>query len=434
MAWKDISASTYKKVYDSGNDGATGAANGNIWVTLQYDDASETPTSVKLRFKLNSTNSGNYWDMFYILMNPTNSDKRKLYPLKTVYTNTTSDSFPYTSSSFTVTKTYTASTFTIPAYWICDDGNNNTSDTATDFYNQYKDSAWRGQNCRTAVSSASISVSSTTTVATAIGNGTCSITDNGDNTFTLKGTKGASGTNNAASGPTLKWGYNTDYSNTFSTGDKKTLSIATPGNATRTVYAKSVTGATYGDDKTKTASLAVKQYVAPSKPSGIKITYTKSRMTVKENWTLEWTGGKKTNDSSPVEGYRIRIYKNGKTIQFKNSNGDIKTTDSGSGDGRYYYDRDDTSTTMNINTSTNGFAPGDKVQILMHTYTKNAKGGRVFSDGVWSSEYTVQNAGVARVKVSGAWKEGIVYTKVSGVWKEADVVYTKVSGAWKESE
>lgn len=430
MAWKDISASTYKKIYNSGKS-ATSAANGNVWVTLQYDDASETPTSVKLRFKLSSKDSGNYWDMFYILMNPTDSSKRKLYPLKTVYTNTTSDSFPYTSSSFTVSKTYSAAKFTIPAYWICDDGNNNTSDTATDFYNQYKDSAWRGQNCRTAVSSTSLAVLADNTVATDVKAGTCSITDNGDNTFTLKGTKGASGTNNTASGPTLSWGYSNSYGTTFTNGQKETLKIADSSKASRKVYAKSVTGATYGDDKTAKDELAIKQYVAPSKPSGISITYTKSRMTIKENWTLKWTGGTKTNDSSAVAGYRIRIYKDGKTIQFKNSKGEVLTSGSSSD---YYYDRDDTSTTMNINTSTNGFAPGDKVQVSICTYTKNGKGTRLCSGAATSSEYTVQNAGVANVKVSGAWKEGKIWVKVSGAWKEAEVAKAKVSGAWKESQ
>lgn len=432
MAWKDISASTYKKVYNSGKS-ATSAANGNVWVTLQYDDASETPTSVKLRFKLNSTNSGNYWDMFYILMNPTNSDKRKLYPLKTVYTNTTSDSFPYTSSSFTVTKTFSAEKFTIPAYWICDDGNNNTSDTAADFYNQYKDSAWRGQNCRTAVSSAKLAISSSTTVAEEVKKGTCSVEDNGDNTFTLKGTKGDKGDNNPSTGPTLKWGYDTKYSNTFKTGDTKTLTMADTSKDTRRVYAKSVTGATYGEDKTETAYADVWQYVAPSKPKDISITYTKSRMTIKENWTLKWTGGKEVNGSSPVLGYRIRIFKNGKTIQFKNSKGEVLTSGSSSD---YYYDRDDTSTTMNINTSTNGFAPGDKVQVSICTYTKykKGKGTRLCSGAATSSEYTVQNAGVANVKVSGAWKEGKIWVKVSGAWKEAEVAKAKVSGAWKESQ
>ena len=430
MAWKDVSGSTV--AFDSA---ASNLFNSCVSVNLQYDDASETPTSVKVRFKVSKNTTSWRHDSLLILYNPASSSKPgTLYKVKPP----TSDagSWPYYSSSFKLTKTYTDARFSLAAYWICNNGNSADGVawadlTASNVYSRYKDaSVYRG-NYSTHVSKKSYEIAKSTTVATAVGTGTCTITDNGDNSFTLKGTKGANGTNNTASGPTLKWGYDTKYSNTFKTGDKKDLSIADSSKASRTVYAKSVTGAAYGDDKTKTASLAVKQYVAPSKPSGISITYTKSRMTIKENWTLKWTGGKKTNDSSTVAGYRIRIYKNGKTIQFKNSSGTVLTSGSSSD---YYYDRDDTSTTMNINTSTNGFAPGDKVKVSICTYTKNAKGTRLCSGAVTSSEYTVQNAGVANVKVSGAWKEGKIWVKVSGAWKEAEVAKAKVSGAWKESQ
>ena len=431
MAWKDVSGSS--TAFDSA---ASNYFNNCVSVSLQYDDASETPTSVKVRFKASKNTTSWRNDSLLILYNPSSSSKPgTLYKVKPP----TSDagSWPYYSSSFKLTKTYTDAKFSLAAYWICNNGNNADGVTwadltASNVYSRYKDdSVYRG-NFSTHVSKKSYEIAKSTTVATAIGNGTCSITDNGDNTFTLKGTKGASGTNNTASGPTLKWGYDTDYDYTFKNGESKDLSIATKTNATRTVYAKSVTGAAYGDDKTAKDSLAIKQYVAPSKPSGISITYTKSRMTIKENWTLSWTGGKKTNDSSPVAGYRIRIYKNGKTIQFKNSDGDVKTTTGSNSD--YYYDRDDTSTTMSINTSKNGFAPGDKVQVTICTYTKNGKGTRLCSGATESSEYTVQNAGVANVKVSGAWKEGKIWVKVSGAWKEAEVAKAKVSGAWKESQ
>lgn len=273
----------------------------------------------------------------------------------------------------------------------------------------------------------------TRTTWTNVGEGTVSIKDNGNNTFTLKGAKGADGTNNDATGPTLTWGYSNKYGTSFKNGDKVTLTMSDKTNATRTVYAKCITGATHGDGNSVTASKAIKQYVAPSNPSGVKLTYKRARLTIKENWTASWTASTKTNDSSPVKGYRIRIYKNGKTIQFKNSEGDILTSDSGSGDSRYYYDRDKTETTMNINTKTNTFKPGDKVQLMIHGYTEDAKGNKKFSDKALSSTYTVQNAGVMNTKTKDGWKEGQVWVKTKDGWKEAVAVHVKTKDGWKES-
>ena len=81
---------------------------------------------------------------------------------------------------------------------------------------------------------ASFTVSANT--YTAVGTGTVSIKDNGNNTFTVSGTKGTDGTNNKATGPTVSWGYNTNY-NDGSSGTYG-LTIATSGNATRRVYAR----------------------------------------------------------------------------------------------------------------------------------------------------------------------------------------------------
>ena len=96
---------------------------------------------------------------------------------------------------------------------------------------------------------------------TEIGTGTTTITDNYNNTFTITATKGANGTNNTAGGPdTLKWGYDTNYSNTYTNGNPNTLTISGTGK-TRRVYAKSRTTATYGNHKEATTSKDIRQYV-----------------------------------------------------------------------------------------------------------------------------------------------------------------------------
>lgn len=295
----------------------------------------------------------------------------------------------------------------------------------------------------------------TQSVAKAVKAGTCTITDNGNNTFTLKGTKGANGTNNTATGPTLSWGYTSNYGSSFKNGDIKTLSIADPTDATRTVYAKSVTGATYGSSKTATASKAIKQYVAPSAPGKPTISpFSKSKLTMKEHWLVDWQEATATNNSSPVKGYRIRIYKKAEgetsfsTIPFySKTSGQLLSSDSGSGVNRYYYDRtvydgsgNKRDKPMLLYPAIQDIEPGDTIKIGIYSYSVDAKGNKYFNGGgaetaqVFSAEYVVQNNGILRVKVGGTYREGQVFVKVAGTWKEADIVHTKVAGAWKESQ
>jgi hypothetical protein len=85
-----------------------------------------------------------------------------------------------------------------------------------------------------------------------------------------------------------------------------------------------------------------------------------------------------------------------------------------------------------------GFKAGDNVKLSIWAYTRYGAandGERLFNASeMFSSVYTVQNAGVIDVKIGGVWKEGQVYTKVNGVWKEADTVSTKINGVWKDSQ
>lgn len=286
------------------------------------------------------------------------------------------------------------------------------------------------------------------------------ITDSGNNHFTITGNSGTAGTSNSITETKLQYklgsgDWITDSDNSLgSTAITAAASAASQTISARTRYKCQRGGNSSGYLYSDTATLDVKNYVAPSAPSGVYIDYTKNRFTIKENWTLKWTAGKKTNDSSAIVGYRIRIYKNGKTIQFKDSKDEIIASGSSSD---YYYDRNNTDTTMNINTTTNAFAPGDTVKVYIHTYTKNGAGTKLFSSGVWTFSndkdkvYTVQNAGVMRVKgrVGGTdakpvydWREGQVWVKVNTgttakpvyEWVEADVVKVKKDGSWEESE
>ena len=298
---------------------------------------------------------------------------------------------------------------------------------------------------------------------TSVGKPTLTITDNYNNTFTIHAKKGSSGTNNSANNLiNLKWGYDTSYSNSYSGNVSsevtatKTLTVSGTGS-TRTVYAKATTDGSK-NQATKEVSAAIKQYVGPYAPTGHKISYSKTKFTTRENWTLSWDASS-TSNSCPVKGYRIRLYRK------RGSGSFVKLPIYGS-DGKYlstkvvssgdvYYDRDGTGTTLTIypqyysldlHSDEPDIQAGDIIKFAVTAYTKYGKdfdGSATDSNGsalcfktseAFSSEYTLQNAGIARVKVDGTWKEGQVYVKVDGSWKEAVSVHTKVNGTWKESQ
>jgi hypothetical protein len=274
------------------------------------------------------------------------------------------------------------------------------------------------------------------TTWTAVSAGTVTITDNYNNTFSVKGGKGKSGENNPSTGPTVSWGYTTAYEYSGA-ATNKALTIKTSSDATRTVYAKSITGATYGDDAVVTASKGIKQYVAPKAPGSPVLSYNKSRLTVNEPWTFSWTAATKTNSSSPVKGYRIYLYKNDSRITGLTA-GEANNIVLTAGGSNAFLDRNSTSTTVILDPADFGFEAGDTVKLGICAYTRygaSNDGDPLFNNTeIMSSKYTIGNAGVVNVKIGGAWKEGQVYVKINNAWKEADTVSTKINGVWKDSQ
>lgn len=269
-----------------------------------------------------------------------------------------------------------------------------------------------------------------------------SITDNGNNTFTITGTDSTSGINNSAS-TSYAWGYSDSNYDKSGKGTKD-LTIATPSDDTRTVYVKATATASWENDSAKkvsTASLAIKQYVAPGDPGKPVLhenSYKNGRLTVKQKWTYTWTAAAAANASSPICGYRIRIFRKAKgQSDFAVIPNLINGTDNRivTGTSAYLFvDRNTTATTITFDPVELGFEPGDAIKVGVHAYTVDGTNTWMFnttrSDSVAS---VVQNAGIVNVKVNGAWKEGQVYVKIKGEWKEAETVNVKVKGVWKES-
>ena len=265
-----------------------------------------------------------------------------------------------------------------------------------------------------------------------VSNGSIDIKDNGNNTFTITATAG-SGINNTTKLTNLRWGYNKDYANTYTNKETYTLSVSGTGN-TRTVYAKATTKATHGTSPTATNEKAIRQYFLPYAPTGIKLTYNKSRLTVKENWTFTWTSKTDNNTTSPITGHVIRIYKNGqiiKGLQAVSNSNEITLNKSGTNENLH---RLTASTSLIINPENFGFKAGDTIKISLAASTKWGDNKYYYSATTETDTWTIANAGTVRVYVNNSWQEGQVWVKVNNAWQEADVVKVKVPSGWEESE
>lgn len=463
-SWKNISKDTYNATF---NCSANIEADGKLYATLQYDADAVGPTSVKLRFKLNRVSgytSYNFYDKFYILLGQSSSGK--FLTLKDAYTNTNKgypgwgagncydeDEETYVTGSFTITKSYTSATFAIPALYFINNGADAAGviDSASKAYSAATGSRDSYTSTR---GTTNLSIASGSTVATNGAAPTIYITDNGTNKFTISGTLGKSGSNNAIETATLY--YTTDGTNpsNSSTRIKVSLTATSAGSYSKsvtiskacTVKAYVVCEFTYNATNAS-ESKAIKYYAKPSnpgKPALAASSFKNNRLTIKQDWGWTWALATAANTDSPITKYRVRFYINdvntpiidyydGKTV--RSSLVDNSTTD-------YAYDRNASSslpmpmkpTAQPLKDNTRCIQPGDKVKLSVQAYTTNGAGEKLLSSIVTSDIYTVQNAGVMQIKVGDKWKEGQVYIKVGGNWKEAETVSTKVGGAWKESE
>lgn len=284
--------------------------------------------------------------------------------------------------------------------------------------------------------------------------GTPTISDNGNNSFTVTLAAGATskGINNPIKTNILyyKIGSNSVQSKpgTITDGGSAKIeanvelgSSVTSSPITVVAYTKA-TGANYHtttEKKSTEVSKAIKNYVRPSNVTSVTFTSPSGKFKLDENWTASWSGAEKANGDSSIAGYRVRLYHTPKgssttsKIAFYNSSGTNVSTSSDSG---YYYDTDSTAKTLTIvPAKQKDIAKGDKLKIGVYAYTKNKNGKKLCSpEQEFSAEKIVGQGSNVHVKVGGAWTEGQVYVKVAGVWKEADAVYTKVAGVWKESQ
>jgi hypothetical protein len=327
----------WQNVYDEKSDSFLNSYNGfyestvtgKVYASLQYDAETISTTSVTLRFKLHCTPVSNYYDEYHVLLDPENANNRSLHLLKSDYTQKWNDTtainkWPYyakkadgTAATFTSTKTAKDTKFPIPAFWLINDGwNNTTTETALAFYNKYKDGGARGPSLRSTIAATTVEIAKDMSVATDGGRPSISITDNGDNTVTISGTLGINGANNNMTHAALY--YTTDGSDpsvesntkrkrvslTASSGTNYSNTITITSACTVEAFVKCVFAY---NTTTATANKAAKYYAAPNAPGAPVLSYNKSRLTVKEPLTFTWTAATAKNTNSPVAGYYFML-------------------------------------------------------------------------------------------------------------------------------
>ena len=284
---------------------------------------------------------------------------------------------------------------------------------------------------------------------------TLTITDNGNNTCTISGSLGSDGTNNGITGSTLYYTTNglqpnggssyTTAINVLSPTRTYSRTFNIPETCS-TIWAVTYCSFSYNSTNTGHQNKSVKYYKAPGDPGKPVISYTKSRLTIKEPWTISWDAAQAGNSNSPVAGYRIRLYKNGLPIDIKNSSGTVVSATVGADK---YYDMSGTSYV--INPIDHGILPGDNISIALFAYAINGAGTRLWSgngeNAVISDVYTIQNAGVMRPLVNNKYVEGVVWACIPDSttdskikWVEADIVKTAIKDSstnsikWVEGE
>lgn len=244
------------------------------------------------------------------------------------------------------------------------------------------------------------------------------ITDNGNNTITVSFKPG---TNLSGSTCTikLKCGSNTAYSISKNKGDGS-FNVSLNDIAGMSSVAASALACTIsqangtGTISSNYTSGSIKYYKEPSAPSktGITVTCNKNKYVPTAIFTFRWQRPAAGNDSSPVRGYSIRVYKNG-TAMATPANGTSN-----------YLDRDGADTlTYSVSAEDYNMTVGDSLQIGLWAYTKNGKNAKLYSSETKSNAIVI-----VADKNYTAWAR----ETPTSPWKKCEVMHAKISGTFKE--
>ena len=320
--WKSFNPGKdeYKVNWDANKLYGYSSLGGVIYLNIEFDADRTTPVSTVCRFKITcAKDTQNSWNLYYVAIDPENETgalNRKggtLYQLKDTWTKYDSESKPYPFFSnklemnlnsthkgeFTLYKKYNETNFSMPAIYIYNEGQGNGNGVVRDYAGKYlgnfylkkldtwaetyryhyTDSAgyrWLYNDALVAKFPAKNLTTKSDDFdndykATDVGTGEVSITDNGDNSFTITAIPGTNGKNNKVKSATLTYYKNgTKYTNDCTGGAIEVVEVI-PSNyerslATFPVSASVVTEGTYGNNTIDECAASIVHYRAPDKP------------------------------------------------------------------------------------------------------------------------------------------------------------------------
>lgn len=250
-----------------------------------------------------------------------------------------------------------------------------------------------------------------------VGATTITITDNGNNTFSLSGSTPSNTLNNTIQKCEIY--YTTNGSTPSMTNGTKIIaatSSSTPFNfviaikSGVTVKAKSYTIATHNTAESTVSTRAIVYYGPPAQVQNVKLNYT-GKFTKNSNAYFSW------NASSGAAGYWIYLEVKKKQLTWA-SEEDLGNT---------------TAYTLTAEDKAN-LDVGDIVTATITAYRLDGTGAQIPANSTVSPQYVVQNAAILNCKINGVWKACTPWIKVNGVWKQATGAFTKVNGSWKASK
>lgn len=283
----------------------------------------------------------------------------------------------------------------------------------------------------------------TRTYYTVGGEPTVSISNPGNNTYSITLTAGDPGSDNTRKNSYLYYTTNgktpskQEYTGMIQlTGNTETHTKNITVTKDHTVQAIAYSTFNYGpESSSKVKSADILFYADPIITEAPKITHTKSRLTLKEPWVVSFKA-EPGNANAPLRSYLTRIFVN--DIGWKVINKGVSGILNEAFDFINWPANSQTYTLYPDKlTNRDGIKlkVGDKIQISVAVWANmGPDAGQILTEPVWSEIYEVRNAGIVRIKEGGSWREGQVYVKVNNSWKEAETVYTKTSTGWKESE
>lgn len=357
-----------------------------------------------------------------------------------------------------------------------------TTDRNTDTQNSSSDPGGGGNACPCEEHASKVD---SDTLWSSIKKGSVSITDNGNNTVTVKGKNGEEGTKNAitdatlsvklSDGTSLSLATNGTIDSLLKTTSKdnfeyiyKLPSSLSSTTTTVTVSAVLTNTATYGSSKKATTSKIINYYVKPNPPTSLwyesnnedsrDSKYTTADTNgvihplmprINKNLTWKWLGATSGNSNSKITGYRIFIYKNsissgtsGTSMLLKEpkSTQDSTITNISAINTGTRGHEIETEATTNLNFTFNpkieGFVSKDVCYCRVFSATTWGDGSIHYSDDDLQLSCELRNSAVIWIKTAkDTWTEGVPYVKTSDGWKEAEGVYIKTSDTeWSESQ